>query len=80
MKHEPVYGKYFEDVYDSYYDTYLDKIQDIVDVTYECSECGKECCAIAHDHSFGFEHGMLKSTHRDIEVLSDCCEAPVVVR
>ena len=69
-----------EDIYDYEYDKYMDNLQNIVEDSqdYVCSCCNKECNPIVIDDSYGYEYGSISSTHKDVHVVSDCCEAPIV--
>ena len=74
-------SSFIDDIYNDYdFDRYLDNLQNIVEdsVYYVCSCCNKECNPIIIDDSFGFNIGSISSTYEDIQVLSDCCEAPIV--
>jgi len=73
-----------EDIYDSYYDSYLDNLQDsldcLSDVYYECSYCHKECLPVEEDNSFGYEYGSQIATHKQVDIISDCCGAKVLAK
>lgn len=75
-------NSFIDDIYNDYdFDRYLDKIQDFVEDSayyYVCSCCNKECNPIVRDDSYGYEYGSISSTHKDVYVVSNCCEAPIV--
>ena len=74
-------NSFIDDIYNDYdFDRYLDKIQDFVEDSCEfvCSSCGCMCSPTTIDDSYGYEYGSISSTHKDVYVVSDCCEAPIV--
>jgi len=45
----------------------------------KCTECGEECNVILADFGIGsYEYWGAKSVDKQIEAVSDCCEAPAV--
>lgn len=45
----------------------------------KCSECKANTAPILSDESFSFEHGSQRGTHKIVEVLSECCQMPIVM-